>query len=360
MFQIANPGLASGDPERLLAAMADASHPIGVWIGPQGAKAFGFAGQIAAAADHVGAAPGTSIGYLSQTYAGGPVEVGTPWDDAPYATGTVAIETEGDLPDLVDVLVPTIGQYIVGLDGLQLRGATLETATTIDRDGIEVIVPSVPVAFEKPDLVSRTLRLAVRPDAAFFFLVAGLALVAFEFYAAGVGVTAAVAAASLVLAGYGLAVLPMNWLAVAASVLGVFLYNWDFQRNELGIRSIVGTALLLYGGLEFTAADPQFGPRIVVVLIVVAGLAAFYLLAMTTIVRSRYSTPTIGREHLVGRTATAETTLDPDGIVDMDGARWRARTSRAAGVRPGDPVTVRGVAGIVLEVEPVPSRAEPR
>ena len=79
--------------------------------------------------------------------------------------------------------------------------------------------------------------------------VAGLALAAFEFYAAGAGVAAAVAALSLFLAGYGMATLPINWLAIAATVVGLVLYTWDFQRNELGLRSIAGTALGYYGSV---------------------------------------------------------------------------------------------------------------
>jgi membrane-bound serine protease (ClpP class) len=145
----------------------------------------------------------------------------------------------------------------------------------------------------------------------------------------------------------------MNWSAVVAALLGMGAYNWDFQRNELGIRSIVGTALLLFGGLAFTDAAPQFGPRLWVVLVIVAGVALFYMFAMTTIVRSRYSTPTIGREYLVGRRGVAASGFDPEGVVDLDGARWRARSHRAAGVSSGDPVVVLEVKGIVLEVGPV-------
>jgi membrane-bound serine protease (ClpP class) len=74
---------------------------------------------------------------------------------------------------------------------------------------------------------------------------------------------------------------------------------------------------------------------------------------MTTIVRSRYSTPTIGREYLVGRRGVATSEFDPEGVVDLDGARWRARSTRAAGVSPGDAVEVLEVKGIILEVGPV-------
>jgi membrane-bound serine protease (ClpP class) len=88
------------------------------------------------------------------------------------------------------------------------------------------------------------------------------------------------------------------------------------------------------------------------VVIIVIGIALFYLFAMTTVVRSRFSTPTIGREHLIGRTGIAESDIDPDGLVSVDGARWRATAHRAAGIHEGDAVTVLDVREIVLEVGP--------
>jgi membrane-bound ClpP family serine protease len=73
---------------------------------------------------------------------------------------------------------------------------------------------------------------------------------------------------------------------------------------------------------------------------------------MTTVVRSRFSTQTIGREYLVGRTGVAESQFDPEGLVAVDGATWKGRAPRAAGIQPGDPVTVLAVKGILLEVGP--------
>ena len=82
------------------------------------------------------------------------------------------------------------------------------------------------------------------------------------------------------------------------------------------------------------------------------GIGAFFLFAMTTVVRARFSTPTIGRDHLIGKQGTAETELSPEGIVTVEGARWQASAARAAGLRPGDPVVVVAVDGILLQVEP--------
>jgi membrane-bound serine protease (ClpP class) len=61
---------------------------------------------------------------------------------------------------------------------------------------------------------------------------------------------------------------------------------------------------------------------------------------------------------MVGRMGIAEVPVDPDGIVMIDGARWRARTNRATPIEAGDPVRVVEIQGLVLEVEPEAGGAE--
>ena len=166
-----------------------------------------------------------------------------------------------------------------------------------------------------------------------------------------IGATLAVVL-SLFLAGYGFATLPMNWWAVVLAVIGIGLYTWDFQRHELGVRSIVGTVLLIWGGFSFVGGPEQLHTKWWAVVLTVGGIMLFYLFAMTTIVRSRFGTPTIGRDHLVGAAGIAETSLEPNGVVVIDGARWRARAHRAAGIESGAPVEVLAVEGITLQVAP--------
>ncbi len=77
------------------------------------------------------------------------------------------------------------------------------------------------------------------------------------------------------------------------------------------------------------------------------------LSGMTAMVRSRFSTPTIGREELVGEMGLAEADVDPDGVVRIRDALWR----RAYEPRDADPRRRRrsgwsSIEGIVLEVEP--------
>ncbi|MCP3977159.1 MAG: hypothetical protein GY720_21935 [bacterium] len=361
VIQMNNAGISSGDPAELFRAVAQSTTPIAIWVGPAGAVAYGGAGQLMLAADFTGAAPGTKVGLLEPVVIGANLP-GTDPADAKRSAGAAVTEalsvTEGGSTPLVDTVVPTIGQFLAGLDGKTVTsgaaaGVTLETARQVEaEDGSTITVPAVEVRFVKPALFTRFLRLASRPEAAFFFLLAGIAIATFEFYAAGVGVAAGVSVMSLFLAGYGWATLPMNWVGVVIALAGLLLYTWDFQRNQLGLRSIAGTVALLVGGFFYTSAAPQYNPAWWAVILTVIGIALFYGFALTTVVRSRFSTLTIGREYLVGKLGTAETDFDPQGVVVVDGARWRARSHRAAGLGPGDDIQVLEVNGILLEVGP--------
>ncbi|PWG74165.1 hypothetical protein DF186_19305, partial [Enterococcus hirae] len=75
------------------------------------------------------------------------------------------------------------------------------------------------VTFSKPGLLTRFFRLAVIPEAACFFLVVGLSVVTFEFFALGPGVAAGVAALSLLPAGWGLVNLPTRWWGLLVVLL---------------------------------------------------------------------------------------------------------------------------------------------
>ena len=74
---------------------------------------------------------------------------------------------------------------------------------------------------------------------------------------------------------------------------------------------------------------------------------------MPAMVRIRFSTPTIGREWMVGEVGTALGAVAPDGVVSVRDAPWRARTSRVTPIEAGQEVRVVSIAGLVLEVEPV-------
>ena len=372
ILKIDSPGVSSGDLAEVYTALNAAPAPVVSWIGPNPAVAHGGSAYLANHADIRSAAPGAVIGYLDPAVLRGDAEPPStrPGDDGELFEATVdllaedTVELGADVDEVygfVERLDPALGPLIISLDGeVVQRGDasfTLDTARTETIEGREVLVQSRPVTFVKPGLLDRFLRLGARPETAFLFLVFGLAFAAFEFYAAGTGLMAFVASLSLILSGYGLATLPMWWPAVAILLAGMALLVWGFVQNRVDWRAVVGTVALVVAGLTFTTTRPQYPPSVWMVLLASAGTVLFVWYSLTTVVRGRFATPTVGREELLGQRCLVVETLDPLGVVAVDGARWQATADRGVEIRAGAPAEIVGITGLLLEVDPVSAPA---
>lgn len=331
--------------DTLLDLVADPPVPVAVWVGPAPASAFGGANLLVRTADHSAMAPGSSWGRTNPVVLGEERGAVTGPDDAVLAEDS-GLE-----------LQPTLRQYLQDLDGSTFgtsKGSVVVSTITEFGEGVTL----KEVTFRKPGLADRFFRLAVSPEAAFFFLVVGLSIVTFEFFALGPGVAAGVAALSLIPAGWGLLNLPTRWWALLSALAGWALLTAAYQKGGFVSLNVLGAVLLQLGGVTLIAGQGQIDPRWWLVLPSVLAVLFFFLIAMPTVQRARLSTQTIGRESLIGQSGSAIADFDPDGLVEVAGARWRATAHREAGLRAGSPVVVTGVDGLYLEVDPVRSDRE--
>jgi membrane-bound serine protease (ClpP class) len=368
ILKIDSPGVSSGDLDELYRSVAEASAPVVSWIGPNPSVAYGGVAYLANHSDIRSAAPGAIVGYLEPAVqrGNGATPSVQPGDDPEaffaevdaMANSVVVVAIDQPaITGFVDRVDPALGQLIVSLDGVTVvRGDLtweLSTARAEIVDGQEVIVATRTVKFIKPGLSDRFLRLAARPETAFLFLLIGLSFAVFEFYAAGRGLMAGVASISLLLAGYGLATLPMWWPAVGILLLGFGFLVWGFAQNRVDWRAVLGVVLLLVGGFTFTTSRPAYPPVAWMVILAIAASVTFIWYSLTTVVRGRFATPTVGREEMLGRRCLVVSDLDPEGVIVIDGARWTATADRGVVVGAGAVVEIVGLTGLVLEVDPV-------
>ena len=206
------------------------------------------------------------------------------------------------------------------------------------------------VRFERLSLVAGQLHTVASPPVAYLLFTIGLALLVFEFYTAGVGVAGVVGAGMFLLGVFGLWILPVSIVAIVLIVLAMFAFSVDVQTGVprfwtiIGaLALLVGTVILFKGGVSMSWIPMVVG---------VVGITMMMVTGMPTMVRTRFSTPTIGREWMIGQVGAAVEDVAPDGIVKIDEALWKARTNRATPVASGDRVRVVAVEGLVLEVEP--------
>jgi membrane-bound serine protease (ClpP class) len=335
VLQVNSPGaLVSDDALRSLARDVEASKvPVAVWVGPSGARAYGGAYVLVRAAGVLGMAQGSRIG------------------DRGGRLGA----TEAKSRDVVDVVAPTLGDFIVGLDGRKVGTTTLETAKVVrTADGPRQQVNAV-VSFSKPGLTARLLHTVSSPAVGYLLLVIGLLLLVFEFFTAGVGVAGVVGAGALVLSAYGLTVLPTRPLGLLLVALGVFGFAVDVQTGVPRAWTVIGGVSLAVGGWFFYGGG--LFPGILPWVVVTVGTPLFMIGGMAGMVRSRFSTPTIGRASMIGEQGVAVGAVNPEGTVRVRGGLWRARTNRATPIAGGDTVRVAAIDGLLLEVEPISSNS---
>jgi membrane-bound ClpP family serine protease len=321
--------------DRLADLISTPPLPVAVWVGPAPASVYGAAADLSHLASQAAMAPGTFEGRYAPRILG---------EDHDRSDELVPAEESG-LP-----LQPTIRQYLQDLDGSVF--STIDGDVTVATlEEFEGGVTTKPVTFRKPGLDTRFFRLAVTPEAAFFFLAIGLSVAVFEFYALGPGVAAGVAAISLVVGGWGLVTLPVNWWALFLVALAFVALVAAYQLGGILVLTLVGAVGLQVAGMSLIDGGGQIDPRWWLVLPTVLGVLFFFLLAMPTVQRARLSTETIGRENLIGETGVALVDFDPDGLVEVRGARWKGTAHREAGIGSGDKIEVIGVDGLYLEVD---------
>src|SRR3977135_3910688 len=127
---------------------------------------------------------------------------------------------------LIDGVEPTLFQFIVELDGHVLHTATgdvkMQTKKVIGVGSNRQVTTSQVVSFRKLDLVQQLAHTLNTPWVAYFLFLAGLSLMLFEFFTAGVGIAGVVGAVAFVGACFGFSHLPVATWAVGPLLSGIF------------------------------------------------------------------------------------------------------------------------------------------
>ncbi|HEX5585953.1 MAG TPA: NfeD family protein [Acidimicrobiia bacterium] len=377
VLQVDSSGAIDAGVRDVVRAIQRSRVPVAVWVGPSGADAKGATTLLLEAAHLAYVSPGSGAGpahpvrldepgassrtQVSDQLAALATRNGRDPDGARKLTSARLGSTAAKAVGATNGVRPTIGELIVQLDGETVQTAagdvTLSTAKVIGAGRDRRRQPNQEVRFNRLDLGGQLLHRLISPSIAYFLFVAGLGLLVFEFYTASIGLAGLVGAICVIGAFVGFSYLPVNGWAFGLLVLAALGFAIDAQAGSLGFWTIVAAISLGVGSLFLYGGSSALGPPWWVLLVVCGGMLLFMIGGMTAMIRARFSTPTVGREGMIGETGEAEVDVAPDGVVVIRGARWRARTNRATPILAGGQAKVVAVEGLVLEVEPLEGAA---
>jgi membrane-bound serine protease (ClpP class) len=396
------PGGLGVAPGELTATITQSPVPVVVWIGPSGARATSLGMHLAYAAHTLAMAPSTTIGAATQVdlrsrdaapSAADEAELvalaelrGRDADFARRAVREGAVVAIGDAAELpADVKLPSgieradvtvvrpdeLGQRRVAdlvaaslpdllgvLDGreVQMAAADGTTSTAV----LDIDQATANVRFNNLGLWRRVLHTVANPTLAYLLLIGGALTLLFEVFQPGFGVAGVTGIVLIVLAVFGLAVLPVNWFAFALIAVGLALLAADLAIAGLGPLTAGGAAALaagsywLFNGADALRVSPWLIGAIVVFNVV------FFVVIMTTVLRAQSNQAMVGAEGMEGKVGVVRSMLNPEGHIFVGGALWRARAPADAGkVRTGTKVRVLGVNDrLTLDVEIVDEDAD--
>ncbi|NTU84130.1 MAG: nodulation protein NfeD [Chloroflexales bacterium] len=369
IVRLGTSGAVLRDLHEVAAEVAEAGVPVVVYVTPEGTRS-GAAGAWLLPAAHLAAmAPETSFGLSTPLVDPNPTlseptrellraealdqisawsrshNRSDAWVEQAVRQGVVLNNEQASAldPPAIDMVARDPDELLTLLEGRTVAladGATL-TLSTIGRAAQPL----------PPTLLEQLLLLLANPTVAFLLLVmAGVAIYA-ELVSPTVGALAGIGAVLLIAAVAGLIALPVRWLAVLGILVAFGLIGADLFVPSHGAITVVGLVLLVLSAMTmFDAAQaPGVAVALWAVLLVAAFVAAFAALGIYMAVRTRNKPVATGQEGLVGRLAEVRRRLEPDGMVFVEGALWRA-VSEDGTVEQGEWVRVTGVYELRLTV----------
>ena len=342
--------------------------PVIVYISPQGGRG-ASAGAIIAFAAHVAAmAPGTAIGAATPIsgQGGDDLDAKIVNDAVAYATalaelrgrdvefiadtvseGRSASASEALELGAIDVVAASIDELLAAVDGTSVDVGPTSRRVQLDTAGASV---------ERHDLgVLRAIQqLLADPNIAFLLLSVGTLGLVYELASPGLGVGGAIGVTFILLAMFGLAVLPVGVVGIMFLVLAAALFVAEVAAPGIGLAAAGGALSMVLSGIFLIDDAPGIEISAAIIIPSAVVVASFVMIAGRIAMRSRLApSSTTGLGLLVGQQATVR--LGGTGAqVFTQGTWW--------GIRPADPetvvangslVTVVGLDGLTLVVEPL-------
>jgi membrane-bound serine protease (ClpP class) len=377
VIQVSSEGAVLRALRPLAVRVAEATVPVVVYVAPSGTES-GATGAFLLSAAHIAAmAPDTSFGTpvpladVDETLSEQTQELvlesvveqirswnaardrNTDWVDAAVRRGVVRNNEQAAAasPPAIDLIASDRDELLTLLQG---RTVELENGETVELQTLGSDANLI-----EPNLWEEFLIMLTDPTVAFLLLVLGCIAIYAELATPGVGIAAGLGGMLLLGSLIGWVVLPVNWLSLGGLVLAFALIMADLYLPTAGGLTVAGLVLLIISAM--TLIDAAQAPRVFValwaILVVVLVIVAFAAVGIWLVVRTRDTPIATGQEGLIGRLAEVRKPLDPEGMVFVEGALWRA-VSEDGPIEAREWVRVSAVHDLRLVVRRLDAAAE--
>ena len=368
--------------------------PVASFVAPAGARA-ASAGTFIMYASHIAAmAPGTNLGAASPVQLGGAQPAAPEKPRAKDEKGEKNEKAEkGEKSEAISIgstlerkQMHDAAAYIRGL--AQLRGRNAEWAERAVREAvsltaeealttkvIDVVAADVPQLLEKvdarkvdaagkeralatagapvlawdPDWRTQFLSVITDPSIAYVLMLLGIYAIIFEFSNPGLVLPGVAGAISILIALYGLHMLPVNYAGLALIVVGIGFMVAEAFLPAYGSLGVGGVIAFVVGSVILIDVPGFSVPYALIGGFAVASLA-FLLFVAAVLLNARRRPVVSGAEELVGASGEVLGDFEGEGWARVHSETWRVRSSTP--LRSGERVRVARIDGLTLDVVP--------
>ena len=368
-------GLASAMEDIYEKELERTDVPVIVYVSPEGAKAASAGVWIGQAADILAMAPQTNIGSST------PINVG-----GEDIQEDLRRKVVNDAAASLRALAREHGRNVRWADRAVRQASNLGAREALEQNVIDVIAPTLPALLDQIDgrktvpkglvlntaeaeiervemsLWKRILDTIIDPNIILLLLSIGVLGITVELFNPGLIFPGTVGAISLIIALFGLQVLPISWAGLLLMLLAAVFFTAELFVISHGALSLAGAVSFVLGSLLlFEPAGDTYEVSLPVVIAIAGTLAALVAVAFGKALQARRARPQTGADELADRIGIVRETLDPEGYVFVNGELWRARAADGH-IPAGETVRVERVDdSLVLEVarieKPVAGRA---
>ena len=370
LVELDTPGGLLDSTRTMAGAILASKVPVIVYVSPAGARAGSAGFFLLESADIAAMAPGTNAGAAHPV-----MEFG----QQPDATMSQKIENDAEAflrsyvtkrnrnaeaaeaavhsshsytaeealkQNLIDLTASNDWELLRALDGREI--------TRMDGSKLTLHLAGVRIETLRPTLREDLLGWLVNPNIALLFLVGGALLIYLEFNVPGTIVPGALGTLMVLLAIFGLNLLPVQHTAILLLVAAIGLMVLEAKFASHGALGIAGVLCLVFG-LATLVNGPTPDMRVHFGVAAGAGVgfgAITFGLAWIAF-KARRAKRLTGPEAMLGHIAVAMTPLAPTGQVEVRGEIWKATLPpNIPPVPAGAEVTVRAIDGLTLTVAP--------